>query len=595
MSTSTPQQEHASSSDDLFVTPNSASPPAAPKQGGIIRRLLGNGGSSSSGRGYTSIPNEEAPEEDVGEDCDFHNQHHHHGHGASGDDEVTGTIYSSAINLTNTILGAGVLAMPGALYSVGLGLGVILIIMGALASILGLTLLSLCASRIGRNASFFAVSKMTYPSAALWFDLAIAIKCFGVSVSYLVIIRDLMPEVIRGISPTLPPDSLLLSHFFWVTVSIMMVSPFAFARRLDSLRYTSALALMALVYLVMIVVGYFFVGLGSPDRIAWDEIEWIKVDESFLKTVPIFVFAFTCHQNIFAVHNELVDNTVERVGSVIHLSIQIATAVYQVVGILGYFQFAKAWAVPGVDRSNVIQMYPAGPIITLGQFALAVLFLLSYPLQCHPARMCLDKVISWGKPTPPQMSWSRHAAITIGLLSGSFLMAVGVENLSTVLSLVGATGSTTICYILPGLLYHKMRSDLDARGIPFDSPIASNQTLPSSTSSLLPPSTQESSQQQQQQPDRRRKHGLFSWHGPLTKHVALGLAVFGVLVMVSSVSMQVGELVRGGGGGGGGGHLGHVEGMESVWSVDQKHEHDHGHGKSKVEDDVVVGEEEMGG
>jgi amino acid permease len=46
----------------------------------------------------------------------------------------------------------------------------------------------------------------------------------------------------------------------------------------------------------------------------------------------------------------------------------------------------------------------------------------------------------------------------------SYLVAVSVEDLSTVyfsffklqvLSVVGATGSTTICYILPGLFYFK--------------------------------------------------------------------------------------------------------------------------------------------
>jgi amino acid permease len=38
----------------------------------------------------------------------------------------------------------------------------------------------------------------------------------------------------------------------------------------------------------------------------------------------------------------------------------------------------------------------------------------------------------------------------------SYLFAVTVSDLSTVLGLVGATGSTTICYILPGMFYYKL-------------------------------------------------------------------------------------------------------------------------------------------
>lgn len=37
------------------------------------------------------------------------------------------------------------------------------------------------------------------------------------------------------------------------------------------------------------------------------------------------------------------------------------------------------------------------------------------------------------------------------------MTAISITDLSTILSLVGATGSTAICYILPGILYYKMK------------------------------------------------------------------------------------------------------------------------------------------
>lgn len=80
--------------------------------------------------------------------------------------------------------------------SVGIIPGIFLIFLSALASGTGLYFLSRCAARTeGRHASFFAVSKLTWPKVSVLFDLAIAIKCFGVAVSYLIIIGDLMPQV----------------------------------------------------------------------------------------------------------------------------------------------------------------------------------------------------------------------------------------------------------------------------------------------------------------------------------------------------------------------------------------------------------------
>jgi amino acid permease len=49
----------------------------------------------------------------------------------------------------------------------------------------GLYLLSIAAKKAPhRGASFFAVAQLTYPRAAVFFDAAIAIKCFGVSVRF---------------------------------------------------------------------------------------------------------------------------------------------------------------------------------------------------------------------------------------------------------------------------------------------------------------------------------------------------------------------------------------------------------------------------
>ncbi|KAJ3253037.1 hypothetical protein HDU77_004773 [Chytriomyces hyalinus] len=430
----------------------------------------------------------------VDEDDSSHEQAH----------EATGTVLSSTTNITNTILGSGMLAMPKALSSTGLSLGILLIFICGAASSFGLYLLTLCANKIGRNSSFFLVSKATYPVAAIWFDLAIAIKCFGVSISYLVIIGDLVPSILHSIYPGNDSSSLLFSKVFWISVAMALLIPVAFAKQLNSLRHTSALALCAVVYLLAIVLGNFAFAAngehGMPTRPEWSDIVWFKIDSEFFRTLPIFVFAFTCHQNIFSVHNELIDNSVSNVGKVIQLSIGTALVVYQLIGITGYLTFGNSVG------GNIISMYPPSSIITGGQISLAVLFLLSYPLQCHPARASLEKVLTGGNPAI-QMTDFRFGAITSGLLLGSYLIAISVDDLSTVLSLVGATGSTAICYIFPGLLYYKLRIVTDPA-------------------------------------DESKKWDLM-------KLCAVGLAGFGCIFMVLSVGLQVSAILSGGKGGGG--------------------------------------------
>lgn len=127
---------------------------------------------------------------------------------------------SSVINLVNTIVGAGVLAMPHAMSNMGIVLGVVVILWAGLTSGFGLYLQTRCARYLDRGgSSFFALSQITYPNAAVIFDAAITVKCFGVGVSYLIIIGDLMPGVVRGFASNIDNGGAqyLIDRHFWVT------------------------------------------------------------------------------------------------------------------------------------------------------------------------------------------------------------------------------------------------------------------------------------------------------------------------------------------------------------------------------------------
>lgn len=108
--------------------------------------------------------------------------------------------------------------MPHAISRMGIFLGVTVVLWAGLTAGFGLYLQTRCAQYLERgSASFFALSQLTYPNAAVIFDAAIAIKCFGVAVSYLIIIGDLMPGVIEGFLGETSGSDFLYDRHFWVT------------------------------------------------------------------------------------------------------------------------------------------------------------------------------------------------------------------------------------------------------------------------------------------------------------------------------------------------------------------------------------------
>ncbi len=203
--------------------------------------------------------------------------------------------------------------------SAGLLPGVITCVMSGAVAAFGLHLLSVCATQTShRRASFHAISQLTFPRAAVFFDLAIAIKCFGVSIrcvqqpnlhihvtealslSYLIIIKNLAPSVVKALYHVLSPETVLPAWSTdgrtWISLFMLILAPLCFLRELNSLRHTSYVALFSVAYLVVVVVVcYFHPPKGSMPP---GDVHVIHFTPSFVSTFPVQVFAYTCAQNV---------------------------------------------------------------------------------------------------------------------------------------------------------------------------------------------------------------------------------------------------------------------------------------------------------
>lgn len=443
---------------------------------------------------------------------------------------------SSVINILNTILGAGLLAMPSALSKMGIFLGIFVIAWAGITSGFGLYLQTRCARYVDRGTvSFATLSQLTYPNLSILFDAAIAIKCFGVGVSYLIIIGDLMPGVVRGFAPQAAELSFLVDRQFWITAFMLIIIPLSFLRRLDSLKYTSIIALISIAYLVILVVAHFIKGDTLEERGPVRVFKWAGAVPA-LAAFPVIVFAYTCHQNMFSILNEIYDNSHFRTTSVIFASIGSACALYILTGITGYLSYGDN------ITGNIVSMYPTAVASTIGRLAIVILVMFSYPLQIHPCRASLDACLKWRpkrRSSQSESSPSRHtllnssnpsnkpsvemgdvsfAIVTTVLIVLSFTVAMTVTSLEKVLAYVGSTGSTTISFILPGVFYYKI-SDPDS---------AHHQKLVKDEDDEGEDHTGDSDGYVMSDAHQNRH-----WRRGLLRNMSLALAIYGVCVMVT--------------------------------------------------------------
>ena len=208
---------------------------------------------------------------------------------------------------------------------------------------------------------------------------------------------------------------------------------------------------------------------------------------STMSNLAVFVFSFTCHQNIFTVCNELSPSNRQRnVDLVILVAIGASLCLYLLVAWSGLLTFGDSL------QSDILLNYPQSALVTTMRVFVALLVVFSYPLQLDPSRRCIitlvKKVRGRGTPrspssgvlsmgydaeaqapsdktpltssTPPGGEGAGDAAlfyvITLAFLLASYTLAMVVDSLGLILNVVGATGSTMVSYILPGIVYVRL-------------------------------------------------------------------------------------------------------------------------------------------
>lgn len=206
------------------------------------------------------------------------------------------------INLLKTIFGFGMLTLPSSLATVGYVPGLFFILLTGGLAAFGLHLFVVSSQHLGRGATVNKLALMTYPKLTILFDLAIAVKCLGVATSYLMAIANMSPQIMESINV---PYTLLQSRNVWLLLAALILVPLAFLRRMDSLKYTSFFGLMSVLYVVVMAV-WKAVGPGALRPPVGAEIQPfgklsfgdMKASLDALRCFSVFVFSFTCHQNV---------------------------------------------------------------------------------------------------------------------------------------------------------------------------------------------------------------------------------------------------------------------------------------------------------
>ncbi|TVU32883.1 hypothetical protein EJB05_24646 [Eragrostis curvula] len=375
--------------------------------------------------------------------------------------EFNGASFSGAVfNLSTTIVGAGIMALPASIKMLGLIPGILMIILVALLTEASIDMLVRC-SHQGKITSYGWLMGETFGDwGRIALQTSVVINNIGVLIVYMIIIGD----VLSGTSTTGVHHSGIFEGWFgphlWnsrpivlLATTLLVFAPLVSFKRLDSLSYTSALSVALAVVFVVMTAGVAIVRLieGSVEMPKlFPEIDGINSVWKLFTAVPVLVTAYICHYNVHSIDNELEDRT--QIKPIVQTSLGLCSSVYIATSFFAYLLFGEATLADVLANFDSDLRIPFSSVFNdIVRVSYVVHVMLVFPIVFFALRLNLDGLLF---PTSRHISRDnrRFTIITISLISVIYLAAIFIPSIWDAFQFTGATAAVLIGFIFPAMI-----------------------------------------------------------------------------------------------------------------------------------------------
>jgi amino acid permease len=318
-----------------------------------------------------------------------------------------GIFFGAVANLCSATLGAGVLALPFALYQAGLFFGGILMLSSAWATSTSIHILVLACDRYQLSTYERVVEHILGRKARQIVEISILIFCGGCAVAYLIAVGDILEQVE---SMTSNRRRLAMS-IVWVVAML----PLSCLRRMQSLQCASTVGIASIFILLMAATAHLFHDASSSnDDPTLSVVSIFQLKPfiwplngsiiSVIRACPIVFFAFSCQVNVCQIYDELPgphhrdsgdDRKIRTMAWVTWAAVGVCGLVYASVSLVTLADFGSS------VTPNILSCYNLtshDSLLHVAFLAMALAVVMAYPLNIFPARVSVIQMLSSSKP-----------------------------------------------------------------------------------------------------------------------------------------------------------------------------------------------------
>ncbi|GAA5897125.1 hypothetical protein JCM6882_001799 [Rhodosporidiobolus microsporus] len=360
-----------------------------------------------------------------------------------------GGIWAGIANMSNSILGAGIIGLPYALREAGFFSGILLLLILGCVTDWTIRLIVLNAKMSGRR-TYIDIMDSCFGrhgrAAVSFFQFAFA---FGGMCAFEVILGDTVPRVLLalvGPDPS-PLVGFLIGRHFVVTVLTVGISyPLSLYRDIEKLSHASTLALISM---VVIVVSVGIRGPGVDDSLKGDPAaRWTFLEPGVFEAIGVISFAFVCHHNSLLIYGSLRTPTLDRFARVTHISTMLSIVACLCMSTSGFLVFTDKTA------GNVLNNFAEDDtLINIARACFGANMFATLPLE---AFVCREVAETYFWPDEREFNKKRHILITSGLVFSALIVSLITCDLGLILELAGGFSATALAYLFPAACFLRL-------------------------------------------------------------------------------------------------------------------------------------------
>ncbi|XP_073418659.1 sodium-coupled neutral amino acid transporter 3 [Dendrobates tinctorius] len=386
----------------------------------------------------------------------------------------------SIFNLSNAIMGSGILGLAYAMANTGILLFLFLLTAVALLSTYSIHLLLKSSGIVGIRAYEQLGYKAFGTPGKMAAAIAITLQNIGAMSSYLYIVKSELPLVIQTFLnlPEKTTDWYMNGNYLVIIVSISIILPLSLMKQLGYLGYASGFSLSCMVFFLCSVIYKKF---QIPCPLSWDNMNHTMLRNTSLTsgdysyqnghtdvaepesgecsanmftlnsqtayTIPIMAFAFVCHPEVLPIYTELKDASKKKMQQVSNVSITVMYCMYFLAALFGYLTFYDH------VESELLHTYsyvdPFDILILCVRVAVLTAVTLTVPIVLFPVRRAIQHMLFQDK----EFSWLRHTLIAVVLLTLINLLVIFAPTILGIFGIIGATSAPCLIFIFPAVFY----------------------------------------------------------------------------------------------------------------------------------------------